>query len=106
MTGSPVISNRRAQNAWLGLLTLTLRQPCTMQVFRPAAGLLDWFAVIGMIALAAFAITWISVALGLQARNPESASNIVLPVALLPILGGVFVRPESMPSGIRWFAQY
>jgi len=30
--GSPVISNPRAQNAWLGLLTLTLRQPCTMQV--------------------------------------------------------------------------
>lgn len=74
--------------------------------FRPIAGLLDWLAVIGMIAVAAFAITWISVALGLQARNPESASNIVLPVALLPILGGVFVRPESMPSGIRWFAQY
>jgi ABC-2 type transport system permease protein len=47
--------------------------------FRPIAGMLDWLAVIGMIAVAAFAITWISVALGLQARNPESASNIVLP---------------------------
>jgi ABC-2 type transport system permease protein len=74
--------------------------------FRPNAGLLDWLAVVGILALTAFAITWLSVALGLHARNPEAASNLVLPIQILPILGAAFVRPDSMPFGIRWLADY
>ena len=73
--------------------------------FRPIAGLLDWLAVIGMIAIAAFAITWISVALGLQARNPNGKQHRAS--------GGAAADPRRRlcPARVHaericWFAQY
>ena len=74
--------------------------------FRSAATILDWLGVIGLTALMAFAITWIAVALGVRAPNPESASNVVLPLSLLPFLGSAFVPAESMPPVLRSFAEY
>jgi ABC-2 type transport system permease protein len=52
------------------------------------------------------AITWLSVALGLVARKPETASNTPMPLMLLPFLGSGFVPTASMPAGLRWFAEY
>jgi hypothetical protein len=56
--------------------------------------------------LALLAITWLSVALGLAARKPETASNTPMPLMLLPFLGSGFVPTASMPAGLRWFAEY
>ncbi|MBB5085231.1 ABC transporter permease [Nonomuraea endophytica] len=74
--------------------------------FRPAAGPLGWLGVIGLMLLVAFAITWISAAFGLIAKGAETASNIGLPFQFLPFLGNAIVTPESMPAGLRWFAEY
>ena len=52
------------------------------------------------------ALTWLSVALGLAARSVESASNLPTPLILLPFFGSGFVPVESMPTGLRWFAEY
>jgi len=52
------------------------------------------------------AITWLSVALGLRARSVEAASNLPMPLILLPFLGSGFVPTDSMPAGLRWFAEY
>ncbi|NUW46971.1 ABC transporter permease [Nonomuraea rhodomycinica] len=49
-------------------------------------------------------MTWLSVALALVAKNVATASN--LPLMLLPFLGGGFVPAESMPAGLRWFAEH
>jgi ABC-2 type transport system permease protein len=74
--------------------------------FRPAAGPLGWLAVAAVVAMASFALTWLSVALGLVASNVESASNLPMFLILLPFLGSGFVPTGSMPLVLRWFAEY
>jgi ABC-2 type transport system permease protein len=74
--------------------------------FRPDATLLGWLAAAGLVGLFALAISWLSVALGLVARSPESASNTPMPLMVLPFLGSGFVPVASMPLALRWFADY
>jgi len=74
--------------------------------FRPTTGPLAWLAAIGVLAMITFALTWLSVALGLVTKSVETASNLPMPLTLLPFLGSGFVPTDSMPRGIRWFAEY
>ncbi|HVK23177.1 MAG TPA: ABC transporter permease [Actinokineospora sp.] len=74
--------------------------------FEPTAGVGDWFAVVGVLAMITFALTWLSVALGMVAKTVESASNLPMPLVLLPFLGSAFVPTESMPAAVRVFAEY
>jgi ABC-2 type transport system permease protein len=74
--------------------------------FRPTARVVEWLAVIGILALIALALTWLAAAAGLVAKGPESASNLPLPVIFLPMLGSGFVPTDSMPAGVRWFAEH
>jgi ABC-2 type transport system permease protein len=74
--------------------------------FRPTAGPGDWLALAGMLALMSFAFIWLAVALGLASRTVESSSNVGLPLVLLPFLGSGFVPTDSMPTALRWFAEY
>jgi ABC-2 type transport system permease protein len=74
--------------------------------FRPSAGPAEWLAALGLLAAVSFALTWFSVALGLVAKTVESASNLPLPLVFLPFLGSGFVPTETLPAGIRWFAEY
>ena len=74
--------------------------------FRTSAGLVEWIAAIGILALIALALTWLSVALGLAAKSVESASNTPMILMLLPFLGSGFVPTEGMPVALRWFAMY
>jgi ABC-2 type transport system permease protein len=75
--------------------------------FRSSASLLDWSAALGLIVLLAAAVTWLGVALGLASPTPEGASNAVLPISfLLPFLSSAFVPLDSLPTGLRQFAEY
>jgi ABC-2 type transport system permease protein len=74
--------------------------------FRPDANPVEWLAAIGLLVLASFALSWLSVAMGLAAKSVESASNLPMPLILLPFLGSGFVPTDSMPAGLRWFADY
>ncbi|MGH3243292.1 MAG: ABC transporter permease [Spirillospora sp.] len=74
--------------------------------FRTGGGLLHWLAAMGLLVLLTFALTWVAVALGLLAKNPEGASNSPLIIQFMPFLGSAIVPPESMPAGVRWFAEY
>ena len=74
--------------------------------FRPSAGPAEWLAAFGLLAAVSFALTWLSVALGLVAKTVESASNLPLPLVFLPFLGSGFVPTETLPAGVRWFAEY
>ncbi|MEU8800658.1 ABC transporter permease [Spirillospora sp. NPDC048819] len=74
--------------------------------FRPNATAAEWVAAAGLLTLFVVAITWLSVALGLKAQTPESASNAPMPLILLPFLGSGFVPTDSMPTALRWFAEY
>ncbi len=74
--------------------------------FRSGAGPLEWLAVIGILALFAFALIWLAVALGLVAKSVETASNSPMILMLLPFFGSGFVSPATMPTGLRQFAEY
>jgi ABC-2 type transport system permease protein len=62
-------------------------------------------AAAGVLALIAFALTWLCVAFGLVSKNAEAASNLPQPLVFLPFLGSGFVPTDSMPAGLRWFAE-
>jgi ABC-2 type transport system permease protein len=74
--------------------------------FRPTATPVEWLALAGVVVLVGFALTWLSVALGLLAKSVETASNLPMPLVFLPFLGSGFVPTDSMPVGLRWFAEY
>ena len=74
--------------------------------FGPTANALEWLAVAGLLLLISFAITWLAVALGLVTKSVESASNLPMPLLLLPFLGSGFVPTESMPAGMQGFAEH
>lgn len=74
--------------------------------FRPEAGPVEWAGAVGVLALLALALTWLTVALGMASKTVESASNAPMPLMLLPFLGSGFVPTDSMPAGLRWFAEY
>jgi len=74
--------------------------------FRPDATGTEWLAAAGLLVLTSFALSWLSVAMGLAAKSVESASNLPMPLILLPFLGSGFVPTESMPPGLRWFAEH
>ncbi|CAM5344015.1 ABC transporter permease [Streptomyces narbonensis] len=74
--------------------------------FRPDASAVEWVAAIGLLTLLTLALTWLSAGMGLVAKTPESASNAPLPLTFLPFLGSAIVPTDSMPTGLRWFAEY
>lgn len=74
--------------------------------FRPTAGPVAWLATAGFLVAVAFALVWLSVALGQVSKSVETASNLPAPLLLLPFLGSGFVPTDSMPAGLRWFAEY
>ncbi|MEV0294435.1 ABC transporter permease [Nocardia sp. NPDC050710] len=74
--------------------------------FRPNADVVEWITVFGLLALVIFALTWCAVALGLLAPNPEGASNMPFPIIMLPFLGSGLVATDTMPVGLRQFAEY
>ncbi len=73
--------------------------------FRPTAGPAEWIAAAGMFVLLALALTWLTVAFGLLARNPAGANSLALIPAVLPFVSSAFIPTASMSGGVRWFAQ-
>jgi ABC-2 type transport system permease protein len=74
--------------------------------FRPTADPVAWLAVIGLLTLFTFALVWLCAALGLAAKTVETASNTPMVLTLLPFLSSGFVPTETMPPGLRQFAEY
>ncbi len=74
--------------------------------FRPTTSPASWLAAGGLLVLAAFAVSWLSVALGLVSDSVETASNLPMFLILLPFLGSGFVPTASMPGPLQWFAEH
>src|SRR5260221_11169221 len=74
--------------------------------FRSHASALEWLAAAGVLALFAFALIWLSAALGMAAKSVETASNTPMCLTLLPFLSSGFVPTASMPAALRQFAEY
>ncbi|MHA7306007.1 ABC transporter permease [Arthrobacter sp. TMN-49] len=74
--------------------------------FRPTAGAIEWLGAAGLMVLIAYAISWLAVAMGIQAKSVETASNLPLLLVILPMLGSGFVPTASMPAWMQGFAEY
>jgi ABC-2 type transport system permease protein len=74
--------------------------------FRPTADLVGWLATAGFLVVVTFALVWLAVALGQVSQSVETASNLPMPLVLLPFLSSGFVPTDSMPAGLRWFAEH
>lgn len=74
--------------------------------FRPSANPVAWIAALGLIALFTLAITWMGVLFGLVGKTPAGANSLSLIFQLLAFTSSAFVSPDSMPAGVRWFAEY
>lgn len=74
--------------------------------FRPEASFVDWLAIVGLILLFTFAMSWVSAILGLIAKSPEAVQwmgfFIVFP---LTFASAAFVPTATMPGWLRAFAE-
>jgi ABC-2 type transport system permease protein len=74
--------------------------------FSPDASAADWLAAAGVFALLTIAVTWVTVAFGLFAKTPAGANSLSLIIVVLPFVSSAFVPTDSMPGGVRWFAEH
>ncbi|WP_329152524.1 ABC transporter permease [Streptomyces anulatus] len=74
--------------------------------FEPTADFGEWLGAIGVLVMIILALTWLSVALAMVAKSVATASSMLTPLMILPMMGSGFVPTESMPAGLKWFADY
>jgi ABC-2 type transport system permease protein len=74
--------------------------------FRADTSVWGVLGAAGLLVAIGYALCWLGAAFGVFAKGVESASNLPMPVLLLPFLGSGFVPTESMPGWLRWFAEY
>jgi ABC-2 type transport system permease protein len=73
--------------------------------FRSSAGILEWFAVFGILGVFTLALTWIAVIAGLAAKTPDGAGGFSYPIIFLPFISSAFVPTNTMPKAVRTFAE-
>jgi ABC-2 type transport system permease protein len=73
--------------------------------FRSSAGVLSWLAVAGILVLFTLALTWVAMIAGLSAKSVDGAGAFSYPILFLPFISSAFVPTQSMPSGVRAFAE-
>jgi ABC-2 type transport system permease protein len=73
--------------------------------FRPQGGFANWLMVIGFLILIIIALALIAVLCGLISKTTEGSSGLMFPLFILPFLSSGFAPTETMPAGIRWFAE-
>src|SRR5256885_8061911 len=67
--------------------------------FSPSASFLDWLGVVGLVVLLASAAGWLTVALGLAAKSPETAGLAAAPPLLLPFISSAVVSAGEKGAG-------
>ena len=74
--------------------------------FRSSATFMEWLGAAGLLAFITFTLAWLGLAFGLAAKTVASASNGPFPLILLPLVGSGIVPTSTMPTGLRYFAEY
>ena len=74
--------------------------------FSPSASLLDWLGVVGLVVLLGFAAGWLTIALGLAAKSPETVGLAAVPLIMLPFFSSAIAPTDKMGTGVRQFAEY
>jgi ABC-2 type transport system permease protein len=74
--------------------------------FRSSATVTDWLGAAGLLAVITISLAWLGLAFGLAAKSVASASNGPFPLIMLPLVGSGIVPTATMPTGLRYFAEY
>ncbi|MCP2638444.1 ABC transporter permease [Microbacterium sp. HD4P20] len=86
------------------LAVLVVLGVAVLMGFRAPAPFWGWVGAVAVLVLVAFSMCWLGVAFGVYAKGIESASNLPMPIMMLPLLGSGFVPTESMPLWLQTFA--
>lgn len=74
--------------------------------FRPQASFLDWLAVVGILMLFTYALSWMSAILGLMAKSVEAVQWFgFIFIFPLTFASSAFVPTTGMPKYLRMFAE-
>lgn len=73
--------------------------------FRPAAGVGEWLAALGLLLLFAIAMSWIAAVIGMCAKSVEGANGMTMPLVFVPYVSSAFVPPATMPDVLRVVAE-
>jgi ABC-2 type transport system permease protein len=102
-----VLAGHVLSYAVLGVVALALLLAVAVLMgYRPAASGLEWLALTGLLLFFMLAMMWLTTGMGLAAKTVEEASNTPQIFMILPFLGSGFVPVDSMPTVVRWFAEY
>ncbi|MBX6391804.1 MAG: ABC transporter permease [Frankia sp.] len=74
--------------------------------YRPHAGFGGWLGALGVLACYVVATTWVAIALGLLAASVDAANGLTFLVLFLPYVSSGFAPTDTMPSGLRAFAEH
>ncbi len=107
MAHSSILTGQVVGTVIQGVLGVSLMVAVAALIgFRSDAGVLEWVAAFGLIALAIFGLSWLGAGFGLASKTPESASNTPMVIVFLPFLGSGLVPTDTMPTGVRQFAEF
>ncbi|MGH2487811.1 MAG: ABC transporter permease [Ktedonobacterales bacterium] len=101
LTGAVIVAVLRTMAGILFVLAVAF-----VLGFRSRAGALQWAEAIGFIAMFLLALTWLGVAIGLFASSAAGANSLGLIASLLPLVSSAILPTDSMPAGVRWFAEH
>lgn len=73
--------------------------------FRSPANIINWLAIISILALFTLVLTWIAAIAGLKAKTADGAGAFGYPLVFLPFISSAFVPTATMPTVVRVFAE-
>jgi len=72
--------------------------------YRPDAGIIGVLAALALVIVFAFGLSWVFMTIGLLLRSPSAVLNAgFMGIFPLTFLSNVFVKPETLPSGLEAF---
>ena len=106
MNQSSVLTGRTLTDLLRAALAIAIMWAVGMLVgFRPEGGIGGAVAAVALMLLFGFALSWVGVALGAFIRTPEALQGLIF-AAVFPLtfVSSAFVRTDSMPDWLAWFA--
>jgi ABC transporter DrrB family efflux protein len=106
MSQSSVLTGRTVTDLLRAALAIAIMWIVGMLVgFRPEGGLVGAILAVALMLLFGFALSWIGVALGALVRTPEALQGLIFAVVFpLTFVSSAFVRTQTMPDWMQWFA--
>jgi ABC transporter DrrB family efflux protein len=106
MAQSSVLTGRTLTDLLRATLAVAIMWIVGMLIgFRPGGGVLGSLGAVGLMLLFGFALSWIGVTMGALVRTPEALQGIIF-AAVFPLtfVSSAFVRTDTMPDWLAWFA--